>query len=146
MTPNHKPGSLQEQIAEVKKRLEDARARVPKHDVPAALIAEMDELDEELERLQSLSKSSIEAQIAAAEQRLAEAKARIPKHDVPAALIAEIDELRPAGGVELVQGRGQGVACADDVQENLVVARQRAAGLIEQVGDCRQGFFQSFRL
>ena len=46
--------SLQEQIAQIKQRLKDARARVPKHDVPAALVAEMDDLDEELERLRSL--------------------------------------------------------------------------------------------
>jgi len=86
--------TLAEQIAQVKQRLAEAKARVPKHDVPAALIAEMDELDEELERLQALADADpIESQIAELEQRLAEAKARVPKHDVPAALIAEMDEL-----------------------------------------------------
>ena len=86
--------SLQEQIAQVKRQLAEAQARVPKHDVPAALIAEMDALDEELERLQALANADpLEAKIADLEQRLAEAQARMPKHDVPAALIAEIDEL-----------------------------------------------------
>jgi hypothetical protein len=87
------PESAQDQIAQVKQRLADARARVPKHDVPAALIAELDDLEEELERLQAQARSDLEAQIAEVEQQLAEAKARIPKHDVPAALIAEMDEL-----------------------------------------------------
>ena len=45
--------NLAEQIAQVKQRLAEARARVPKHDVPAALITEMDELDEELEQLRA---------------------------------------------------------------------------------------------
>jgi uncharacterized coiled-coil DUF342 family protein len=86
--------SLQEQIAQVKQRLAEAQARVPKHDVPAALIAEIDELDEELERLLAQANADpLEAKIAELEQRLAEAQARVPKHDVPAALIAEIDEL-----------------------------------------------------
>ena len=43
--------NLAQQIAEVKQRLADVNARIPEHDVPAALIAEIDELDEELERL-----------------------------------------------------------------------------------------------
>jgi DNA repair ATPase RecN len=86
--------NLAAQIAQVKQRLAEAKARVPKHDIPAALIAEIDELDQELERLQALADADpIESQIAELEQRLAEAKARIPKHDVPAALIAEMDEL-----------------------------------------------------
>jgi hypothetical protein len=85
---------IAKQIAQVKQRLAEAKARVPKHDVPAALIAEMDELDEELERLQALANADpLEARIAELEQRLAEVKARVPKHDVPAALIAEMDEL-----------------------------------------------------
>jgi DNA repair exonuclease SbcCD ATPase subunit len=94
MTTQENPNSLQTQIAEVKQRLADARSRMPKHDVPAALIAEMDELDEELERLQALAGADpLEAQIAELEQRLKETRARVPKHDVPAALIAEMDEL-----------------------------------------------------
>ena len=47
--------NLAKQIADVKQRLADANARIPEHDVPAALIAEIDELDEELERLQALA-------------------------------------------------------------------------------------------
>jgi uncharacterized coiled-coil DUF342 family protein len=86
--------NLAQQIAEVKQRLAEANARVPKHDVPAALIAEIDELDEELARLQALLNADpLERRIAELEQQLAEAKARIPKHDVPAALVAEMDEL-----------------------------------------------------
>ena len=86
--------SLTKQIADVKQRLKEANARVPKHDVPAALIAEIDELDEELERLRALADANpLELKIAELEQRLADANARIPEHDVPAALIAEIDEL-----------------------------------------------------
>ena len=42
------------QTAELEQQLEDARARIPKHTPPAALMAEIDELEEELERLQSL--------------------------------------------------------------------------------------------
>jgi hypothetical protein len=86
--------NLAKQISDVKQRLAEAKARVPKHDVPAALIAEMDELDEELERLQALADANpLDVKIAELEQRLADANARIPEHDVPAALIAEIDEL-----------------------------------------------------
>ena len=86
--------TIAEQIAQVKERLAEAKTRVPKHDVPAALIAEIDELDEELERLQAKADADpIAVQIAELEQRLAEAKARVPKHSVPGALIAEIDEL-----------------------------------------------------
>jgi len=92
MTPK-KPESLQDQIAQVKQRLAEARARVPKHDVPAALIAEMDDLEEELERLQAQARNDLETQIAQVEQQLAEARARVPKHSIPAALVAEIDEL-----------------------------------------------------
>jgi hypothetical protein len=94
MTTQENPNSIQAQIAEVKQRLAEAQARVPKHDVPAALIAEIDELDEELERLRALAGADpLEAQIAALEHQLKEAQARVPKHDVPAALIAEMDEL-----------------------------------------------------
>jgi chromosome segregation ATPase len=93
MTSSQTHGSLQEQIALVKQRLKEANARIPKHDVPAALIAEIDDLEEELEQLQAQVGSDLEARIAQLEQRLAEAKARVPKHDVPAALIVEMDEI-----------------------------------------------------
>jgi transcriptional regulator NrdR family protein len=99
MTTLEKPESLQDQIAHVKQRLADTQARIPQHDVPAAVIAEMDELEEELERLQALasgrglSADDIELKIAQVEQQLADVRARVPKHTIPAALIAEIDEL-----------------------------------------------------
>ena len=92
MTPM-KPKSLQDQIAQVKQRLADAQARIPKHDVPAALIAEIDDLEKELEDLQTEASSDPETQIAELEEQLANVRARVPKHDVPAALIAEMDEL-----------------------------------------------------
>jgi len=86
--------NLAQQITGVKQRLAEANARIPKHDVPGALIAEIDELDQELERLQALvDANSIDRKIAELEQRLADANARIPEHSIPAALIAEIDEL-----------------------------------------------------
>jgi uncharacterized protein YicC (UPF0701 family) len=92
MTPSE-PRSVQDRIEQVKQQLANARARVPKHDVPAALIAEMDDLEEELERLQAQASKDLDAQIAHLEQQLANAKARVPKHSVPAALIAEMDDL-----------------------------------------------------
>ena len=85
--------SLQEQIAEVEKKLADTRARVPKHSVPAAVIAQIDELDEELERLRSRKQASLREQIATTQKQLADVRARVPKHDIPAALVQEIDEL-----------------------------------------------------
>jgi len=85
--------ALQRQIQETEKQLAEARARIPKHDVPAALILEIDELDEELARLRALAQESIDGQIARVEAQLAEVKARVPKHDVPASLIVEMDEL-----------------------------------------------------
>jgi ribosomal protein L29 len=86
--------AAQRRIAEIKNRLADARARIPKHDTPRALIAEIDELEEELARLESAGRSrSIPERIAEVKQRLADARARTPKHDIPAALMAEIDEL-----------------------------------------------------
>ena len=42
-----------EALAASEQRLADANARIPEHDVPAALIAEIDELDEELEQLRA---------------------------------------------------------------------------------------------
>ena len=70
---------IQKQIAEVKQRLTEARARIPKHTPPPALMVEIDELEEELEELEALLKPKpIKAQIAEVKQRLAEARARIP--------------------------------------------------------------------
>jgi chromosome segregation ATPase len=88
-----RPESLQDQIAQVRQRLADARARLPKHDVPAALIAEIDDLEAELGRLQAQANDDLETQIAELEEQLANVRARVPKHDIPAALVAEMDEL-----------------------------------------------------
>ncbi len=86
--------AAQRRIAEIKNRLADARARIPKHDIPAALMAEIDELEKELARIESAGRSqSVPERIADIRQRLADARARIPKHDIPAPLMAEIDEL-----------------------------------------------------
>jgi uncharacterized protein YicC (UPF0701 family) len=96
MTPrptSDRPEFPHDQIAQVRQRLRDARARVPKHSVPAALVAEIDDLEEELERLQAQATSDLETQIAELEEQLANARARVPKHDVPAALIAQMDDL-----------------------------------------------------
>ena len=85
---------IQKQIAEVKERLTEARARIPKHTPPPALMVEIDELEEELEELQALLKPKpVQEQIAEVKQRLSEARARIPKHTPPPALMVEIDEL-----------------------------------------------------
>ena len=93
MKPVEETASIQKQIAELEKKLADTRARVPKHSVPAAVIAQIDELDEELERLRSRKQESLREQIASTEKRLADVRARVPKHDVPAALVQEMDEL-----------------------------------------------------
>jgi cob(I)alamin adenosyltransferase len=91
---NIDPEAAQRRIAETKNRLADARARVPKHDIPAALMAEIDELEEELARLEcAQNRRSVPERIAEIQQRLTDARARIPKHDIPTALMAEIDEL-----------------------------------------------------
>ena len=88
------PEPLHRQIAETRERLEEARARIPKHTPPAALMAEIDELEEELLRLEALARpKSLAEQISEVEQQLEEARARIPKHTPPPALMAEIDEL-----------------------------------------------------
>jgi polyhydroxyalkanoate synthesis regulator phasin len=88
------PKSLEKRIAETAQRLEEARARIPKHTPPAALMAEIDELEEELEHLRAQARpKSLEERLAEAEERLEEARSRIPKHTPPAALMVEIDEL-----------------------------------------------------
>ena len=88
------PKSLEKRIAETEQRLEEARARIPKHTPPAALMAEIDELEEELEYLRGQARpKSLEKRLAEAEERLEEARSRIPKHTPPAALMVEIDEL-----------------------------------------------------
>ena len=86
--------SLRAQIADLQQRLQEARARIPKHTPPPALMAEIDELEEDLAALQAKQKATSNAgRIAELEARLQEARARIPKHTPPPALMAEIDEL-----------------------------------------------------
>jgi lipase chaperone LimK len=41
-----------QRIAELKRRLADLEARLPAHSVPAAMILEMEEIEDELVRLQ----------------------------------------------------------------------------------------------
>jgi uncharacterized coiled-coil DUF342 family protein len=48
------PPSLEEQIQRVEQQLANARARMPQHDIPAALMSEIDELEEKLAELQVL--------------------------------------------------------------------------------------------
>lgn len=45
--------STEQRIRELQKRLEDLRARLPKHSVPAAMILELETLEEELAALQA---------------------------------------------------------------------------------------------
>lgn len=89
--------AIRDQIAQLQQQLLEARARIPKHSLPPALMAEIDELEEELARLQDrVRPKSVQEQIEALERRLDEARARIPKHTPPPALMAEIDELEEA--------------------------------------------------
>jgi hypothetical protein len=86
--------AIREQIRLIEEQIAEARARIPKHDVPAALVAELDDLDQELAELRArLLPKSLDEQIAEVEARLTEARARLPKHSIPAALIAELDDL-----------------------------------------------------
>ncbi|MFL7809996.1 MAG: hypothetical protein AB8I80_15270 [Anaerolineae bacterium] len=82
--------SIEAQIADVQQQLTEARARLPAHSTPPALMTEIDDLEIELARLKRVQAGG---QIAELEQRLAEAQARLPKHDIPSALMAEIDEM-----------------------------------------------------
>jgi len=91
---------IEKQISELEQQLADARARVPKHDVPAAVIMQIDELDQKLAQLRALTRelrsaehAAIETQILEVKQKLADARARRPRHDIPAALVAEMDKL-----------------------------------------------------
>lgn len=43
----------QERIVQLEKEIEELKARLPKHSVPAAMIIELEELEEELEVLQA---------------------------------------------------------------------------------------------
>jgi polyhydroxyalkanoate synthesis regulator phasin len=93
MTTEH-PQALERRIAETKARLEEARARIPKHTPPTGLMAEIDQLEEELERLHArIRPKTLGEQLAEAEGQLEDARSRIPKHTPSPALMAEIDEL-----------------------------------------------------
>ncbi|MFN2108297.1 MAG: hypothetical protein ACK2UI_01425, partial [Anaerolineae bacterium] len=48
------PQSVEERIQRVEQQLANARARMPQHDIPSALMSEIDELEEELAELQAL--------------------------------------------------------------------------------------------
>jgi hypothetical protein len=41
-----------ERITRLEKEIEELKARLPKHSVPAAMIIELEDLEDELERLQ----------------------------------------------------------------------------------------------
>ncbi len=47
--------NIREQIAELERRIADLRARLPKHSVPPAMLQELEEAEEELERLRGES-------------------------------------------------------------------------------------------
>ena len=86
--------ALEKEIKDLTQRLQEARARIPQHDIPPGLMAEVDEMEEELAALRAQREpQTLEEQIADVEQRLKDARARIPKHTPPPALMAEIDEL-----------------------------------------------------
>ena len=86
--------ALEKEIKDLTQRLQEARARIPQHDIPPGLMAEVDEMEEELAALQAqLKPKSLNEQIREVTQKLADARARIPKHTPPPALMAEIDEL-----------------------------------------------------
>ncbi len=44
---------MEERIRELEQRIADLKARMPKHSVPPAMIMDLEELEEELERLRA---------------------------------------------------------------------------------------------
>jgi chromosome segregation ATPase len=88
-----RPESIDTRIAAVQQRLTEARARIPAHTTPPALMAEIDDLEIELARLKRVRADGEATDL---ERRLEEARARVPKHDIPPALMTEIDELEEA--------------------------------------------------
>ena len=48
----------QKRIEELKKQIEDLKARLPAHSIPPAMIAELDELEAELEELENEQEQS----------------------------------------------------------------------------------------
>ncbi len=49
--------NAEQRIRELQQRLDDLRARLPKHSVPAAMILELETLEEELADLQAHSRA-----------------------------------------------------------------------------------------
>jgi hypothetical protein len=45
--------TLEERIAQLERQIEELEARLPKHSVPAAMIIELEDLEEELELLRA---------------------------------------------------------------------------------------------
>jgi len=50
--------ALEQRIRELQKRVDDLRARLPKHSVPAAMILELEALEEELADLRAQSEGN----------------------------------------------------------------------------------------
>lgn len=50
--------TTQERIRDLQKRLDDLRARLPKHSIPAAMILELEALEEQLADLQAQSEAN----------------------------------------------------------------------------------------
>jgi hypothetical protein len=53
--------SLRERLAKAEARLAEARARLPRHSVPPAMLIEIEDLEEELARLRALLASGRDA-------------------------------------------------------------------------------------
>jgi hypothetical protein len=45
--------SIVEEVTELEKRIADLKARLPRHSVPPTMLIELDELEEELERVRA---------------------------------------------------------------------------------------------
>lgn len=50
--------TAEQRIRELQKQLDDLRARLPKHSIPAAMILELEAMEEELADLQAQSKEN----------------------------------------------------------------------------------------
>ncbi len=61
--------STEQRIRELQKRLDDLRARLPKHSVPAAMILELEAMEEELADLQAQSEGNSSTSSAPAQPR-----------------------------------------------------------------------------
>jgi len=48
-----KHDAIEKRINELKERIEDLKARLPKHSVPAVMLIELEDLEEELEALEA---------------------------------------------------------------------------------------------